>query len=107
MPARRNTYVPQEFDDSITHKIYSITSYIHSNYAQELSLDYISKKFFISPYYLSHQFKSVTGFTLINYIQMTRVRNAQQLLLYTDMKNRRHHGALRLHQLFPVQPRVQ
>lgn len=82
----RNTYVPQEFDDSITHKIYSITSYIHSNYAQELSLDYISKKFFISPYYLSHQFKSVTGFTLINYIQMTRVRNAQQLLLYTDMK---------------------
>ena len=53
---------------------------------QELSLDYISKKFFISPYYLSHQFKSVTGFTLINYIQMTRVRNAQQLLLYTDMK---------------------
>ena len=82
----RNTYVPQEFDDSITRKIYSITSYIHSNYAQELSLDYISKKFFISPYYLSHQFKSVTGFTLINYIQMTRVRNAQQLLLYTDMK---------------------
>lgn len=41
----RNTYVPQEFDDSITHKIYSITSYIHSNYAQELSLDYISKNF--------------------------------------------------------------
>ena len=36
----------------------------------------ISPKIFISPYYLSHQFKSVTGFTLINYIQMTRVRNA-------------------------------
>ena len=32
---------------------------------------------------------------------MTRVRNAQQLLLYTDMKNRRHHGALRLHPAFP------
>ena len=59
----RNTYVPQEFDDSITHKIYSITSYIHSNYAQELSLDYISKKFFISPYYLSHQFKSCLLYT--------------------------------------------
>lgn len=35
---------------------------------------------------MSHQFRRVTGFSLINYIQITRVRNAQQLLLYTDMK---------------------
>ena len=55
--------IADKLNYSSTHKIYSITSYIHSNYAQELSLDYISKKFFISPYYLSHQFKSVTGIT--------------------------------------------
>lgn len=79
-------YVPQQSSDSITHKIYSITSYIHSNYNTELSLEFISQKFYISPYYLSHQFKKVTGFTLISYIQNTRVKNAQQLLLYTDIK---------------------
>ena len=63
-----------------------MTSYIHRHYASELSLEYLAEKFFISPYYLSHQFRRVTGFSLINYIQITRVRNAQQLLLYTDMK---------------------
>lgn len=81
-----NLYVPQELSDSITHKIYTITSYIHSNYTQDLSLEFISKKFYISTYYLSHQFKNVTGFTFINYVQMTRIRNSQQLLLYTNMK---------------------
>jgi AraC-like DNA-binding protein len=81
-----NCYQPQELSNSITHKIYSITSYIHTNYAEELSLHDISKQFFISMHHLSHQFKHVTGFTLVNYIQMTRIRNAQQLLLYTKMK---------------------
>lgn len=81
-----NIYKAEELSDSITHKVYSVTSYIHRHYASELSLEFLSKEFFISPYYLSHQFRRVTGFSLINYIQITRVRNAQQLLLYTDMK---------------------
>ncbi|MEK4291367.1 helix-turn-helix transcriptional regulator [Paenibacillus sp. FSL R7-0163] len=40
----------------------------------------------MSSYYLSHQFKLITGSTLTEYIQMTRVRNAQQLLIYTRLK---------------------
>ena len=83
---RNNIYESEEMSDSITHKVYSVTSYIHRHYASELSLESLSREFFISPYYLSHQFRRVTGFSLINYIQITRVRNAQQLLLYTDMK---------------------
>lgn len=84
--AGESSYEPQELSDSITQKVYAVTSYIHRHYASELSLEYLAEKFFISPYYLSHQFRRVTGFSLINYIQITRVRNAQQLLLYTDMK---------------------
>lgn len=83
---KQNTYHAQDLADSITHKVYSVTSYIHRHYTSDLSLESLSKEFFISPYYLSHQFRRVTGFSLINYIQITRVRNAQQLLLYTDMK---------------------
>lgn len=82
----KNIYKIESNLDSITNKIYSITSFIHNNYSKELSLDYIADKFFISSYYLSHQFKKVTGFNLINYIQMTRIKNAQQLLLNTDLK---------------------
>ena len=84
--AGESSYEPQELSDSITQKVYAVTSYIHRHYASELSLEYLAEKFFISPYYLSHQFRRVTGFSLINYIQITRVCNAQQLLLYTDMK---------------------
>ena len=81
-----NTYVPEYTGVSMTDKIYSITSYIQKHYHDTLSLDLVSQKFFISSYYLSHKFKSITGFTLVNYIQMTRIRNAQQLLLSTNEK---------------------
>ncbi len=80
-----NTYVVHSSQDSLTNKVYSITSYIHEHYKDDLSLELLAKNFYISSYYLSHQFKKITGFTLNNYIQMTRVRNAQQLLLTTDM----------------------
>ena len=82
----KNVYEVESVANPIVNKVYSITSFIHDHYSEELSLDYIADKFFISTYYLSHQFKKITGFNLINYIQMTRVKNAQQLLLYTDLK---------------------
>jgi len=73
-------------EDSLTSKIYAITSYIHTHFAEDLSLEELSREFFISTYYLSHQFKAVTGFTITNYVQMTRIRNAQQMLLSGDKK---------------------
>ncbi|MBP2113279.1 helix-turn-helix transcriptional regulator [Paenibacillus silagei] len=82
----KNAYVLEEIGNAMMQKIYSITAHIHSHYGSELSLDSISKEFYISPYYLSHQFRTVTGFTLTEYIQMTRVRKAQQLLLHTRHK---------------------
>lgn len=81
----KNRYEREEQQDSLTSKIYAITSFIHHHYEKELSLQQISEQFFMSPYYLSHQFKKVTGFTLVQYIQMTRIKNAQQLLLTTDL----------------------
>ena len=78
-----NVYQRTRALDSLTEKIYSITAYIHSHYQDNLTLSFIAKKFFISAYYLSHQFKSVTGFTLTDYIQITRVRMVQNLLTTT------------------------
>jgi len=66
-------------------KIYDVASYIHAHYAEPLSLELLSQKFFISSCYLSHQFKAVTGFTLTDYIQMTKVRNVQSLLINTRL----------------------
>lgn len=81
-----NRYMQQNVTDSMVQKIYMLTSYIQSNYSQELDLDQLARRIYVSPCYLSHQFKKITGFTLINYIQTTRIRNAQHYLLYTNMR---------------------
>ena len=81
----KNTYSNHADFDNITNKVYNITAFIHSHFTENISLESISREFFISSYYLSHQFKRITGFTLTDYVQLTRVRNAQTLLLSTDL----------------------
>lgn len=82
---RNHSTYQQDIDfDNITNKVYSITAYIHNNYTEDLSLNSIADQFYVSNYYLSHQFKKVTGFTLTEYIQLTRIRNAQSLLISTN-----------------------
>ncbi len=78
-----NSYTNVQFDQ-MTSKIYSIICYIHERYKDPITLEDLSEKFFISSCYLSRKFKEVTGFNLVNYVQMTRVRNAQLQLYYTD-----------------------
>ena len=66
-------------------KIYTIASYIHTHFTEDISLEFLAKEFFISSCYLSHQFKAITGFTVTDYIQMTRVRNVQSILIGTEV----------------------
>ena len=81
----QNQYADVSEMSATEKKIYDITSYIHTHHTEDLSLEYLAQKFFISSCYLSHQFKDVTGFTLTDYVQMTRVRNVQSLLVGTDI----------------------
>jgi hypothetical protein len=71
---QQNLYIRKPAVNYITQKIYSLTDYIHTNYSQRLSLKSLAERVYISPYYLSHLFKQITGFTLISYIQMTSIR---------------------------------
>ncbi|MGN0779132.1 MAG: helix-turn-helix domain-containing protein [Aristaeellaceae bacterium] len=80
-----NQYVNQSEMTAAARKIYAVAGYIHAHYAEDLSLEELSQRFYVSSCYLSHQFKDVTGFTLTHYIQMTRLRNVQSLLINTDM----------------------
>jgi AraC-like DNA-binding protein len=81
-----NLFTKAEITDSITQKIYEVTSYLHTHYAEELSLQEVADHFSVSSFYLSHQFKRVTGLNFVSFLQQIRVRNAQQLLLYSKMK---------------------
>jgi AraC-like DNA-binding protein len=80
----KNLYSNKPSGNSAAQKIYSIAYYIHSHYDDDLSLDSLAERFFLSSCYLSHQFKKVTGFTLINYIQQVRITRARDLLLSTN-----------------------
>lgn len=57
-----------------------IETYINTHYTENLSLEQLSKQFFISPYHLSHIFKEKTGYTIKHYILRRRIGEAQTLL---------------------------
>lgn len=80
-----NIYYNETDLTTLEQKIYSVASYIHAHYPEPLSLEFLANNFCISASYLSHQFKEVTGFSVTDYIQMTRIRNVQSLLLNTQI----------------------
>ena len=67
-------------------KITDVVKFIHAHYADKITLQGLSETFYISPFYLSRIFKEITGFTIINYLNLTRIREAQRLLTDTDLK---------------------
>lgn len=81
-----NIYEKNEITDKVTERIYSVSNYIHTHYREDMTLDELARESYMSPYYLSHQFKRITGYTLTQYIQWIRVRNCQFLLLNTAEK---------------------
>jgi AraC-like DNA-binding protein len=82
----KNIYTPDQSYNSIHQKMYERSSYIHTHYDENISLDALSEQFFISSSYLSREFKHVTGFNLSNYIQLTRIKNAQYQLISSNKK---------------------
>ncbi|AJS58857.1 AraC family transcriptional regulator [Paenibacillus sp. IHBB 10380] len=56
--------------------ISQVVHYINHHYDQRLTLDDISRRFYMSPSHLSRTFKESTGFTLIEYVNNVRVKQA-------------------------------
>ncbi len=79
----RFTLLPQERyeeEDKSTAVISEILAYINEHYNENLSLDLIADKFFISKYHLSHEFKRLVGTSFYRYIIQKRLVIAKQLL---------------------------
>lgn len=68
--------------DSAIHKI---SKYIRKNYAQDLSLENLSRIFAMSESHLSRRFKAVAGIGINEYIAFVRLLNAEKLLKETDL----------------------
>lgn len=77
-----NSRTALEEQDSyrIDPKIEEIRKYIATHLSEDLSVDTLSKTFFLSRYYLMHRFKDVTGYTLHQYISQKRLLYAGELI---------------------------
>ena len=57
-----------------------VIAYINTNLSENLSLDSLSDRFFVSKFHLSHQFKQYTQLSLHQYVLTRRMMHAQILL---------------------------
>ncbi len=60
--------------------INEILTYINENICENLTLENLANKFFVSKYYLSHLFKTCTNFTLNNYVAHKKIIYADELI---------------------------
>lgn len=63
-----------------------ITQYISEHFTEELTLDKLSRKFGYDRSYFCRTFKSVTGLSPINYINISRLEKAKNMLSQSDTK---------------------
>ncbi len=68
------------FTNSAHEKAAPIVQYINAHFMEPLTLDSLSRSFYLSPYYMCKIFKEYTGFTFIEYLNNLRVKEAQRLL---------------------------
>lgn len=69
-----------------SHKTISeIASFINSHYDDDITLDELSRKFHISPHYISRIFKKFSGISFVDYLNNVRIKEAQKLMQTTQM----------------------
>ena len=57
-----------------------IIAYLNNHFTEDLSLDSLAKKFYISKYHLCHSFHHETGLTVYQYLTQKRLLLAKELL---------------------------
>ena len=62
-----------------------IKDYIDRHFAEDFSLQSMADALHVSPYYLAHVCKDVTGYSPLQYVLRRRIGEAQTLLITTDL----------------------
>lgn len=68
---------PKANTDSV---VYRVLGYINEHYNEDLSLDFLANKFFISKYHLSREFNRLVGTSVYRYIIQKRLVMAKQMM---------------------------
>ncbi len=70
---------------SLKNRIIEIQKHLDEHYAENVHIEELCKKFYISHSYFSHKFKDFTGFSPKQYLITTRLKNAAILLRDTNL----------------------
>jgi two-component system response regulator YesN len=73
-----------DLDDA--RRMHDIVAFVDEHYMEELSLDKLSTRFFLSREHISRRFKQEIGMTLSNYVIQLRINQAKRWLNETDEK---------------------
>ncbi|MDF2962269.1 MAG: AraC family transcriptional regulator [Paenibacillus sp.] len=65
-------------------QVRSIIQFLDARYTEPVSLQLLEKAFHLNRYYISHIFKEITRFSIVEYLQYRRILEAQSLLRKTN-----------------------
>ena len=76
---------PQEDSRSVPDVVQKIRSYLLEHYADNMSLEMLSREFSVSKYHLQRVFKKYVGQSPLEFLSGVRMTRAKELLRTTDM----------------------
>lgn len=79
-------YLQKRLSNTTNENIDKIILFIRTHYAEDITLETISKRFYIEPTYFSKLFKKATGQTYLTYLTEIRIQRACELLRNPDTK---------------------
>lgn len=71
---------PKSIKDNDERFVFNVLKYINENYSEDMSLDFLAERFFVSKYHLSHSFRREVGVSVYRYIMLKRLLAAKELL---------------------------
>jgi len=72
-------------NDILSKHILEMSEYINEHYSEDISLNSLSKMFYLNPSYISRSFKMVHGLSFSEYRNMIRLQQAAKLLATTKL----------------------
>lgn len=69
--------------DNLYEKILAVQKFLDENFKEDISLDMLSSRFYLSKFYLSREFKKATGTTIGSYLNSRRINEAKKLLRFS------------------------
>lgn len=68
----------------LQEKLSNVKAYLDSHCTENISLDLLAERFFISKFYLAREFKKEYGITMIQYLTAKKISYAKELLRYSS-----------------------